>query len=72
MKPKVKPKGKIAPPVRIVFNPHNAVLTDVLGPITKMRHGRYAHYCYSWDELLIDEGDEEFKVCECGVPNART
>lgn len=76
MKPKKsKPKGKItskAIPTRVVFNPHNNVITDTLGPLTKSRHGKYAHYCYDWDELLIDENDPEFEVCNCGKPNAKT
>jgi len=27
--------------------------------------GKYAHWCYDWDELPIDETCEEFKCCNC-------
>lgn len=27
--------------------------------------GKYAHYCWDWDELPIDETVPEFKVCTC-------
>ncbi len=23
------------------------------------------HFCYEWDEMLIDEGCPEFEVCNC-------
>ena len=27
--------------------------------------GLYAHYCYSWDELPVDETTEEYSCCKC-------
>ena len=27
--------------------------------------GLYAHYCYSWDELPVDETTEEYLYCKC-------
>lgn len=31
----------------------------------RTRSGKYAHFCYEWDELLIDESDPEIETCCC-------
>jgi hypothetical protein len=74
MKPNtVKPKGKIVKPSRIIFNPNNAVIVDPCDTgLNVIRSGKYAHYCYEWDEMLIDEHDPEFEACNCGKPNPRS
>jgi hypothetical protein len=73
MKPNtVKPKGKIVKPSRVVFNPHNELIFENLNQPIRSRKGRYAHYCYEWDEMLIDENDPEFESCLCGMPNPKT
>ena len=35
------------------------------GKVKVVRTGKYAHACYEWDEMLIDEGDPEFESCLC-------
>ena len=30
-----------------------------------VRKGRFAHFCYDWDDALIDETDSEFESCGC-------
>jgi hypothetical protein len=71
----ITPKGKMVTPTRVVFNPNQAPIVDQcdreLGK-PRMRKGKYAHYCYEWDELLIDETDFEFPFCKCGCPNPKT
>ncbi len=69
-----QPKGEIA---RVVFNPHNKELTEEFDNVRGVaahitRKGKYAHYCYDWDEMLIDENDPEFEACTCGKPNPLT
>lgn len=27
--------------------------------------GEYAHWCYDWDDLPVDETTEEFECCTC-------
>ena len=53
---------------RLIFNPNNHTLTDSL----RVRRGKYAHYCFDHNDLLIDENDKEFITCECGRVNPRT
>jgi len=66
----MKAKVKIA---RVVFNPYRRILTEeVRGKVICVRTGLYAHYCYEYDDMLIDESDPEFKNCLCGIPNAKT
>ena len=49
---------------QIVFNPTGK---QVIDPCTGViRTGKYAHFCYEYDELLIDENDAEFSTCLCG------
>lgn len=31
----------------------------------KVLTGKYAHWCYDWDGLPVDETCEEFKACCC-------
>jgi hypothetical protein len=31
----------------------------------KVLTGRYAHYCYEWDDLPVDETCPEFECCIC-------
>lgn len=31
----------------------------------RKREGKFAHFCYEWDDLLIDENDSEFMSCLC-------
>lgn len=61
---------------RIVFNPSRAMIIDSVSTGraggSEMRNGLYAHFCYDWDEMLIDENDPEFGVCTCGIPNSKT
>ena len=60
-------------PKRFIFNPDNRLVVDnVPGVYIRSRQGKYAHYCYEWDELLIDEHDPEFEACLCGMPNPKT
>ena len=68
------PKGKIINSGRIVFNPTNrAIIDEYTESGHCIRTGKYAHHCYDWDEMLIDETDEhEFSICRCGVPDAKT
>ncbi|MGH9909437.1 MAG: hypothetical protein ACRD32_02235 [Nitrososphaerales archaeon] len=61
---RVAPVTKLKGPDRIVFNPTGATIVD---PVTgRLRTGCFAHYCYSQNELLIDETDIEFQTCDCG------
>ena len=57
---------------RVILNPRSEVLTEEIRGIVTRRSGKFAHYCYDYDEMLIDENDPEFQTCLCGVPNART
>jgi hypothetical protein len=69
----MKTKGKIASkPARVVFNPHRKMLTEGVPPKCSGRNGLYAHFCYEYDEMLIDENDPEFVNCLCGMPNPKT
>jgi len=67
----MKAKVKIA---RVVFNPHQEIVYDDLtkNRLHNYRCGIYAHFCYEWDEMLIDENDPEFETCSCGMPDGRT
>ena len=50
---------------RIVFNIDHKAMHD---PCTnRIRKGKYAHFCFYHDELLIDENDQEFSSCLCGM-----
>jgi hypothetical protein len=62
-------KAKAKKKERIIFNPRRELLTD---DHRIQRRGLYAHFCFNHNELLIDETDEEFKACLCGVPNPLT
>ncbi len=53
---------------RVVFNP----LGKTLEGDGRKLNGKYAHYCYEWDDMLIDETCEEFSACVCGKPDPRT
>ena len=69
------PKGRTVKIERVVFNPTEKVITDPDVPVGSPyseRKGKYAHLCYDWDEMLIDEHDSEFSSCSCGLPNTRT
>lgn len=72
----MKSKAKIATKSRVVFNPNRLDMyeTDSKHVMIQgsMRDGLYAHYCYDWDEMLIDENDPEFECCNCGKPNPKT
>ena len=72
----VRSKGKIVKqPTRICFNPTRATIYDPIDPDGfryMSRNGLYAHFCYEWDEMLIDETDSEFALCKCGCPDERT
>ncbi len=58
---------------RIVFNPTRQPIKCHVGAKEVItRSGKYAHFCYEWDDMLIDETDKEFEVCQCGKPNPRT
>lgn len=75
IKKTVTPKGKITSkpkPTRIIFNPTRKRVVDLLSDGERVRSGLYTHYCYEWDEMLIDENDPEFAVCLCGMPNPKT
>lgn len=34
-----------------------------------VRLGEFAHFCYDWDLMLIDETDREFEACLCFRPH---
>jgi len=70
----VKPKAKIGSSTRrIVFNPNRVVITDDSVWPFESRSGQYAHFCYEFDDMLIDETDiKEFASCNCGKPNPKT
>ena len=70
----MKPKAKIAPKSRVIFNPLRQVVIDpcCASALYKTRTGAYAHQCYDNSELLIDENDPEFESCTCGKPNPKT
>lgn len=61
------------PKERMVFNPTNGVVTDPCCTKRKYfsRRGKYAHLCFDWNEMLIDETDPEFETCTCGIPDVR-
>jgi hypothetical protein len=66
-------KVKVKTKARIVFNPKETVITEVWKGIVTRRSGKYAHYCFAYDDLLIDETDTDlFKDCLCGMPNPKT
>lgn len=71
---KKESKGEIAKSSRIIFNPTGKIIRDPVGPenVATARSGIYAHFCYDWDELLIDETDPEFEACTCGKSNPKT
>ena len=68
-------KAKTAKPSRVLLNPNRLRIVDPceheLG-LPRERNGIFAHYCYEWDEMLIDETDPEFATCLCGCPNPKT
>lgn len=70
----MKPKAKIAKLARVVFNPDQAVIYDPApaNSLHNYRCGKYSHYCYDNNEMLIDENDSEFATCNCGKPNSKT
>jgi len=73
----MKAKAKITKAPRIIFNPTRKWICDPVPgtgcPLYKgARNGLYAHFCYDWDEMLIDETDPEFNSCMCGMPNPKT
>lgn len=63
-------------PARVIFNPTGKKIIEpmAMGPdnLPIVRSGLYAHFCYDWDEMLIDEHDPEFEYCICGMPNNKT
>jgi hypothetical protein len=36
----------------------------------KVLNGKYAHWCFEWDGLPVDETTDEFTCCSCWEPGA--
>ena len=34
--------------------------------------GRFAHFCWDWDGMTVDETTEEWKCCTCFAPPSPT
>lgn len=52
---------------RTVLNPRR----ETLEGDGRKSNSPMAHYCWDWDDLLIDENCEEFELCHCGLANTR-
>jgi hypothetical protein len=67
------PKARIRKVSRVVFNPRRLSIVDPGYASGKVRRdGLYAHFCFDFEDTLIDETDDVFEACTCGMPNPKT